>query len=123
MNLRHGNYGQRLVVFTYSQIKNQCFKFQLISSKRVSPDQLATFKTEIRQYEKYLMKVSHHKKVLDDSYKMSRSNSKDKPDEFHDDYHIELSAEQEMLERKTKKYETYIVDKINEMVLRGHEEL
>jgi hypothetical protein len=96
---------------------------KLISSKRVSPDQLTALKSDIRQYEKHLIRVNHHKKVLQDAKKLSHSEYKDKADEFHNEQISELDQEQEKLERKAKKYESYIVGKVNELVSAGHEEL
>uniref|UniRef100_A0AC34EZG5 Alpha-2-macroglobulin RAP C-terminal domain-containing protein n=1 Tax=Panagrolaimus sp. ES5 TaxID=591445 RepID=A0AC34EZG5_9BILA len=96
---------------------------KLISSKRVASDQLASLKSDIRQYEKYLIRVNHHKKVLQDAKKLSHSEYKDKADEFHNEQISELDQEQEKLERKSKKYETYIVERVNELISREHEEL
>ena len=90
--------------------------------KGLSTDELVSFKTDIRQFEKQLLRVDHHKKVLDDAKKLSKIQFKD-GDDFQDEQLADLLMDQEKLEKKAKKYETYVLERIQKFSLTDHEEL
>ena len=90
--------------------------------KDLSTDELVSLKTDIRQYEKQLLRVDHHKKVVEDAKKLSKTQFKD-GDDFQDEQLSDLLIDQEKLERKAKKLESYITGRIQELSLTDHEEL
>jgi len=95
---------------------------QVLSLKSLSTDELVSLKTDIRQYEKQLLRVDHHKKVLEDAKKLSKIQFKD-GDDFQDEQLSDLLIDQEKLEKKAKKLESYIADRIQKLSLTDHEEL
>uniref|UniRef100_A0AC34RNF3 Alpha-2-macroglobulin RAP C-terminal domain-containing protein n=1 Tax=Panagrolaimus sp. JU765 TaxID=591449 RepID=A0AC34RNF3_9BILA len=91
------------------------------SMKTLGEEELKSFKEDIRQFEKQLIRVDHHKKIIEDAKKVSASQFKDKEGAFHDEQIADLQVDQEKLERKAKKLESWINDRIT--ALTGHQEL